>query len=74
MSTKTQFKNAYRQELVSRYAWATGEKLERFMASVETTLNGGNTWTRSGEAYEAALVACGLPKRITLKALHAMPD
>lgn len=75
MATKSEFLAEYEKQIIARYSWASNEtKRARFMASVKATLNGGNTWSRDGEAYEAALVACGLSKRITLKALHALPE
>lgn len=73
---KSAFMDAYRQELLARYQWARNDdaKLDRFMKSVANTLAGDNTWSRDGEAYHAALKTCNLPKRITLKALQALPD
>lgn len=76
MATKTQFLDAYEAQLKKRYAWANDEnRLAQFMHLVTQTISvdGDNTWNRSGEAYEAALRECNLPARITLKALRALP-
>lgn len=76
MATRTEFATAYRAELVARYPWAQDPaRLEAAMAAVANTLDEkpGQKWSNSGPAYEAALAACGLPKRIPLKALRALP-
>lgn len=75
-ATKTNFINEYKGNLVRLYAWATDEvKLAHFMESVELTIrHRGNSFNRSGVAYEATLKALGLPKSTTLKALHNLPE
>lgn len=56
------------------YPWAANaEKLETFMIAAKATLNGGNQIDRAGPAWQKALIACGLPARITLQALHELP-
>lgn len=74
MTTKIAFCEAYEASLRRMYEWARDEnKLAKFMLSVERTLDGENTWNRSGDAYDEALRIVGLPRRITLKALQALP-
>ncbi len=81
MATKKQFLEEYRAQLLATYGWAREhpDKLERFMASAKATIANEpsrfiNTWNRSGEAFENALVKCGLSKRITPKALRELPE
>jgi len=74
--TKTAFMNAYRATLLAGYPWAQDSaRLEKFMASVKATLDGGNTWNRDGEAFRAACHAIGLsPRKATLKLLQSLPE
>ena len=74
--TKTAFIEAYRAALLALYPWAQDPvRLDRFMASVRTTLDGGNSFSRNGEAFEAACRAIGIaPWKVTLKFLHSMPE
>jgi hypothetical protein len=72
--TKTAFIAAYRAALLNGYPWAQDTaRLDRFMASVKATLDGGNTFNREGEAFRTACHAIGLsPRKATLKFLHSM--
>jgi uncharacterized protein YaeQ len=72
--TKILFCETYERHLRRLWAWTRdANKLAEFMRSVEQTLDGGNTWSRSGEAYDATLAELGLPKKTSLKALQSMP-
>jgi hypothetical protein len=75
MATKQQFLAAYRAELATRYEWARdAARLDKAMSTVAQTINSENWgWSNDGEAYFAALKACGLPKRVSMKALRALP-
>ena len=71
--TKEAFLRAYKEALVLRYAWPSDQaKLDRFMASVEATLNGANTWAHEGDAVTAAWRAVGGKGNPTKKALRAL--
>lgn len=74
--TKSQFMAAYRRILQEKYEWAQNEKaLDRYMNSVRMTLAGeANSWSRSGDAYFAALREVGINQRITLKAFRELPN
>lgn len=69
------FISTYRAELIARFPWAQdADKLQRFMASVETTIStSAATWNHDGEAVTAAWRAIGGKGKPTLKALRALP-
>jgi hypothetical protein len=73
--TKAQFMDAYREELVARYPWATDEaKLARLMGAVSETLHTDKApWSKDGEAVIAAWRAIGGRGKPTYKALRALP-
>lgn len=74
--TKARFLNLYRDELSKRYEWAQdAAKLDRFMQTVDATLNctGPGTWNHEGEAVAAAWWAMGGKGKPTKKALRALP-
>ena len=72
---RNSFLVAYRSELVARFAWAQDMgKLDRFMASCETTISTpAATWNHDGDAVIAAWKSIGGKGRPTLKALRALP-
>ena len=71
-ATKQQFCEAYESEL-ARYPWAADpDKRFRFMVGVITTLDGGDTWSPTGEAVAAAWRAIGGKGKPTLKALRSL--
>lgn len=71
--TKDAFVNAYKEELVARYSWASDtEKLDRFMLSVKRTLEGGLFWNKDGDAVNAAWRRIGGKGVPTYKALQAL--
>lgn len=74
--TRTDFIRQYGRELILKgYAWThDAVKLERFLASVLTTLETDhNTWDHNGDAVTAAWRALGGKGKPTLKALRALP-
>jgi hypothetical protein len=80
---KTDFKAALRKELLARYGpegnldkWAANpERLERFMASVETTLTTNrNTVGIDSDSFRAAYKAIGGKGPLTYKALRSLPE
>lgn len=72
--TRNSFLVAYRSELVARFAWAQDiERLDRFMASCETTISSSAaTWNHDGEAVVAAWKSIGGKGKPTLKALRQL--
>ena len=74
-ATKYAFLMAYARELTDRYAWARDDaKLSKFLDTVlGTLLTKDHLWSPEGEACAAALKSVGLPKRVTVKALRALP-
>lgn len=74
-TTKTDLLQAYERELKARYAWtADAGKLANFMAVTRDTLNGHGVEKTllQGEAWDAALKAVGLPKRMALHRLREL--
>lgn len=72
---KQTFLTNYRAELVARYLWAQDSaKLDKFMASCETTItSGAATWNHDGDAVTAAWRSVGGKGKPTLKGLRALP-
>lgn len=72
---RTAFLTAYRAALLSRFAWAQDTaKLDKFMASVQTTVStSAATWNHDGDAVTAAWRSIGGKGKPTLKALRALP-
>jgi hypothetical protein len=74
--TKDDFLTAYRAGVVARYGsvWAHGERLEKFMASVHTTLfTDANTWNKDSEVARAVWKSIGCKGPMTYKALKGLP-
>jgi hypothetical protein len=72
--TKLSFCTQYEQTLRDMYEWARDEnKLARFMHSVTQTLDGENSWNANGDALEVTCRTLGMGRRVTLKALRALP-
>jgi hypothetical protein len=70
---RNEFLTKYRAELLARYPWASDTtKLDRFMTSVVSTLNGENTWNYDGDAVTAAWRAIGGKGKPTKKALRGL--
>jgi hypothetical protein len=73
-ATKQGFIDAYRARLLATYTWTSNAaKFERYMASVQETLNGANGWNHRGEAVTAAWRDIGFKGQPTLKGLRALP-
>lgn len=74
MVMRADFLAALRERLEVTYDWASDTaKLERFMESVDKTLDGANTWNHSGKATTKAWRQIGGTKRPTLRDLRALP-
>ncbi len=75
--TRELFLAAYRKELLNRCDWARADaaRLNRFMASVETTLSNTKmpTWICDGPAVDAAWLAVGGLGKPSIKKLAALP-
>ncbi len=72
--TRAAFLAAYSSLLQAAYAWATGDKLARFLASCDASLTGPlATWNHDGDCVRDAWRAIGGKGRPTLKALRALP-
>lgn len=76
MTTKSEFLEEYRRNIIARYTWAEdSEKLERFMESaMETITTELTTWDKEGDAVNRAWRAIGKKGKPTYKALRALPD
>ena len=75
-ATRTAFLAAYRTTLLDTYGWAADTaKLDKFMASVATTVNTPSTTANltDSPAAQAAFKAIGCKGRLTYKALRALP-
>ena len=74
--SKSQFLIKYRQKLSDTYFWAKDKvKLDNFMKSVSTTLEGTDSlWDFHGDAVVAAWKEMGGKGKPTLKALRNLPD
>lgn len=71
--TRTQFSTALRQCLKEDFPWAADDtKLNNFMASVQTTLEGRKTVIIDGKSFQRAWRSCGLKGKPTYKGLHAL--
>jgi len=75
-ATKASLLAAYRARLAaSGMAWTVEPgKLDAAMEKTRATLNGAGLVDTTGTYFQAARRDVGLPSRMTLKALHALPD
>lgn len=73
MATKSAVKTVYIAQLQARYPFYTegSRPLELAHQAADAALSGA--MKLDGECWDNALQACGLSKRITLKALAALP-
>lgn len=78
MLTKKLFLTEYREGLANNpeYDWAlNAARLDKFMASVAHTLNGGGTWNKDSLVARAIWKRHGyLAKDYTYKNLQALPE
>lgn len=74
--TKSKFLENYKSELIKRYPWASdSNKLDKFISSVELTLNGASSWDCNGEAVESAWKSLNVGKgKVSLKKLRELPN
>jgi hypothetical protein len=75
MSTKQEFLDKYRAEILARYPWAENkDKLNRFMDGVSEAIHTTKArWNCDGEAVSAAWRGIGGKGAPTLKGLRALP-
>lgn len=74
--TKAAFLAEYRVALLGAYDWARdGDKLDRFMASVERTITTeAKTWNHDSPVAARAWRTIGGKGKVTLKGLRALPS
>ena len=71
--TRSTFIDEYMKTLVQMFPWATDkDKLEGFISSCISTLDGANTWNHDGPAVHQSWTAIGMKSKPTLKALRAL--
>lgn len=75
LQTRSVFIALYREELFSRYEWATDmHKLLPFMESVRNTINDAGDWSPDSDAARIAWLKMGNDGTPTIKDIRALPE